>query len=236
MIYGSVCSGVEAASAAWAPLGWSAAFVAEIEKFPAAVLAHRYGSNMPGEPLSRNGVPNLGDMTAIDGRAWRGRVDVLVGGTPCQAFSIAGLRKSLEDARGNLTLKFVELCDEINPRYIVWENVPGVLNTKDNAFGCFLGALAGEDAPLEPPGGRWAHAGYVLGPERTVAWRLLDAQYFGLAQRRKRMFVVACPRDGADPRAVLFEREGVRRDTPPRREAGARSAAGAAIGIDGSSY
>lgn len=220
MIYGSVCSGIEAATVAWEPLGWTAAFFSEIEKFPSAVLAHHYGSNMPDEPLSRNGVPNLSDMAKIDGRQWRGKIDMLVGGTPCQAFSIAGKRKSLDDERGNLTLKFVELCDDIDPGYVVWENVPGVLNTKDNAFGCFLGALAGEDDPLKPAGKKWSHAGYVLGPKRTVAWRLLDAQYFGLAQRRKRIFVVASSGNGADPRTILFESEGVRRDTPPRREAG----------------
>jgi len=110
LVYGSVCSGIEAATVAWEPLGWRAAFFAEIEPFPSAVLAHHYPA-----------VPNLGDMTAIDGRAWRGKIDVLVGGTPCQAFSVAGLRKSLDDARGNLALKFVELADAIAPSYVVWE-------------------------------------------------------------------------------------------------------------------
>jgi DNA (cytosine-5)-methyltransferase 1 len=208
LVYGSVCSGVEAATAAWEPLGWQPAFVAEIEPFPATVLAHHYPH-----------VPNLGDMTAIDGRAWRGKIDMLVGGTPCQAFSVAGLRKSLDDARGNLALKFVELADAIDPAWVVWENVPGVLSTRDNAFGCLLGGLAGEDGPLVPPGGKWSDAGVVVGPTRTVAWRVLDAQYFGLAQRRRRVFVVAGAGDRADPVQVLFEREGVRRDHPPRREA-----------------
>ena len=208
LVYGSVCSGIEAATAAWEPLGWRAAFFAEIEPFPATVLAHRY-------PM----VPNLGDMTAIDGSAWRGKIDVLVGGTPCQAFSVAGLRKSLDDSRGNLALKFVELADAIDPAWIVWENVPGVLSTRDNAFGCLLGGLAGEDGPLLPPGGKWSDAGVVVGPARTVAWRVLDAQYFGLAQRRRRVFVVAGAGDRADPLQVLLEREGVRRDHPPRREA-----------------
>ncbi|WP_173978252.1 DNA cytosine methyltransferase [Magnetospirillum sp. UT-4] len=207
LVYGSVCSGIEAATVAWEPLGWRPAFLAEIEPFPSAVLAHRHPA-----------IPNLGDMTAIDGSAWRGKIDVLVGGTPCQAFSVAGRRKSLDDARGNLALTFVDLADAIDPTWIVWENVPGVLSTRDNAFGCLLGGLAGEDGPLLPPGGRWADAGCVLGPARTVAWRVLDAQHFGLAQRRRRVFVVAGPGDRADPVAVLFEREGVRRDSPPRRQ------------------
>jgi len=208
LVYGSVCSGIEAATAAWESLGWRAAFFAEIEPFPSAVLAHRYPA-----------IPNLGDMTAIDGSAWRRKIDVLVGGTPCQAFSVAGLRKSLDDSRGNLALTFVELADAIDPAWVVWENVPGVLSTRDNAFGCLLGGLAGEDGPVVPPGGKWSDAGVVFGPARTVAWRVLDAQYFGLAQRRRRVFVVAGAGDRADPVQVLLEREGVRRDHPPRREA-----------------
>jgi DNA (cytosine-5)-methyltransferase 1 len=229
LIYGSVCSGIEAATVAWEPLGWRPAFFAEIEPFPSAVLAHHYPD-----------VPNLGDMTAIDGHAWRGKIDVLVGGTPCQAFSVAGLRKSLDDARGNLALKFVDLANAIDPAYTIWENVPGALSTRDNAFGCLLGGLAGEDGPLLPPGGKWTDAGVVVGPTRTVAWRVLDAQYFGLAQRRRRLFVVAGPRDRADPVAVLSERQGVRRDSPPRRETGqgiaptisARTRDGGGLGTD----
>ena len=208
MRYFSICSGIEAATVAWEPLGWEAAAYAEIEKFPAAVLEHHYPHT-----------PNLGDMTKIKGEDYRD-VDVLVGGTPCQAFSVAGLRAGLVDPRGNLTLVFAKLADDMAPPFIVWENVPGVLSSKDNAFGCFLGLLAGDDDALQPPGGKWTDAGYVLGPKRAIAWRVLDAQYFGLAQRRRRVFVVACPRGGADPREILFEREGVRRDTPPSREAG----------------
>lgn len=167
MEFGSVCSGIEAATVAWGPLGWRAAWLAEIEAFPAAVLSHHYPE-----------VPNLGDMTTIARRVLTGEVaapDVLCGGTPCQAFSVAGLRNSLADARGNLTLKFVELADAIDhvrvgsgraECVVFWENVPGVLSTKDNAFGCFLGGLAGEDGPLEPPGGKWANAGAVYGPTR----------------------------------------------------------------------
>lgn len=240
MRYLSVCSGIEAASVAWGPLGWQAIAFSEIEPFPCAVLAHHYPD-----------VPNLGDMTTIAPRILNGDVeapDVLAGGTPCQAFSVAGLRKSLADGRGNLTLKFVEIADAIDsvrvrdgrpPAIVFWENVPGVLSTKDNAFGCFLGELAGEDCELKPPGGKWADAGCVFGPQRTIAWRVLDAQYFGLAQRRRRVFVVASAREGFDPAKVLFEFDGVRRDTAPSREAGqtaptipARSTGGGGLGTD----
>jgi DNA (cytosine-5)-methyltransferase 1 len=233
MRFGSVCSGIEAASVAWHPLGWKAAWLSEIEPFPSAVLAHHYPD-----------VPNLGDMTALPERIASGEVeapDLFCGGTPCQAFSVAGLRRSLNDDRGNLSLTFCEIANAIDtrrqdaglvPAIIFWENVPGVLNTKDNAFGCFLGALAGEDEPLIAPGGRWSNAGCVYGPQRAVAWRVLDAQYFGVAQRRRRVFVVASARDDFDPAAVLFESEGVRRDTAPRREAGESAAASAGSGFD----
>ena len=226
--FGSVCSGIEAASVAWHPLGWQAAWLSEIEPFPSAVLKHHYPD-----------VPNLGDMTKLPERILSGEVeapDLFCGGTPCQAFSVAGLRNSLEDARGNLSLTFVGIANAIDhvrsvrrddPAIIFWENVPGVLSTKDNAFGCFLGALAGEDDPLIAPGGKWTNAGCVYGPQRTVAWRVLDAQYFGVAQRRRRVFVVASARDGFDPAKVLFEWGGVRRDSAPSREKGKAVARGA---------
>ncbi|MNF41377.1 putative BsuMI modification methylase subunit YdiP [compost metagenome] len=219
--YGSVCSGIEAATMAWHPLGMRATWFAEIEAFPSAVLSHRYPKT-----------PNLGDMTKIGAQVLAGKIaapDVLVGGTPCQAFSVAGMREGLADPRGALTIKYVELADATDyvrasqrkpPCVIVWENVPGVLSDKGNAFGCFLGALAGEDCELQPSGKKWPDAGCVYGPKRTIAWRVLDAQYFGLAQRRRRVFVVASARDGFDPTEVLFEREGVRRDTAPRRGEG----------------
>lgn len=218
--YGSVCSGIEAATTAWHPLGWSPRWFAEIEPFPSAVLAHHWPE-----------VPNLGDFALIRDKIAEGGIDapdILVGGTPCQAFSIAGLRQSLDDKRGQLTIEFVRLADAIDsarsfrgqrPVTVVWENVPGVLTTPDNAFGCFLAGLVGEDDPLEPPGGRWTNAGYVRGPRRAVAWRILDAQYFGVAQRRRRVFLVASA-GGIRPEQVLFELDGVRRDSPPRREAG----------------
>jgi DNA (cytosine-5)-methyltransferase 1 len=239
MRFGSVCSGIEAASVAWHPLGWKAAWLAEIEPFPSAVLAHHYPD-----------VPNLGDMTALPERIRAGEVespDVFCGGTPCQAFSVAGLRKSLDDARGNLSLTFCEIADAIDhvragsreqPAIIFWENVPGVLSTKDNAFGCFLSQLCGGDEPLIAPDG-WPTAGCVSGPKRTAAWRVLDAQYFGVAQRRRRVFVVASARNDFDPAAVLFEFDGLRRDTAPSREARevaptipARSLGGGGLGTD----
>lgn len=240
MRFGSVCSGIEAASVAFSPLGWKASWLSEIEPFPSAVLTHHYPH-----------IPNLGDMTGIARAVLAGEVDapdMLCGGTPCQAFSIAGLRESLDDARGNLTLKFVELADAIDhvrtrrgesECIVFWENVPGVLSTKDNAFGCFLAGLAGEDEPLQPPGKKWTNAGAVYGPRRAIAWRTLDAQYFGLAQRRRRVFVVASARDGFDPAAVLFEWDGVRRDSAPSRQARqvaptipSRSSAGGGLGTD----
>ncbi|MDD2092370.1 DNA cytosine methyltransferase [Pseudomonas guariconensis] len=219
--YGSVCSGIEAATIAWEPLGWQASWYAEIEPFPCAVLAHHYSDT-----------PNHGDMTRLAAMVLSGKIpapEVLVGGTPCQAFSVAGMREGLTDPRGALTIKYVELFDAIDhvramrgePEAVcLWENVPGVLSDKGNAFGCFLGALVGESEKLQPPGGKWKDAGCVYGPTRTAAWRVLDAQYFGLAQRRRRVFVVASARTGFDPLEVLFEREGLRRDTPPRRGEG----------------
>ncbi|EHQ0666433.1 DNA cytosine methyltransferase [Salmonella enterica subsp. enterica serovar Oranienburg] len=232
LTYGSVCSGIEAASVAWEGLGWRPAWFAEIEPFPSAVLAHHWPE-----------VVNLGDMTKIASGIRAGLIEaphVLVGGTPCQAFSIAGLRIGLEDARGQLTLAFVDLVNAIDekrreqeksPVIVVWENVPGVLSSNDNAFGYFLAGLAGESCALESPGRKWTNAGYVLGPERSVAWRVLDAQFFGVAQRRRRVFVVASARAGIDPAKILFESEGVRRDIAPRREPQTTVAALTARGV-----
>lgn len=257
--YGSVCSGIEAASVAWDGLGWKAAWFAEIEKFPAAVLAHHYPA-----------VPNLGDMTKIAAGVRAGSIPapaVMVGGTPCQAFSIAGLRKSLDDPRGQLTLAYVDLANAIDEKRIengeqpavhLWENVPGSLSTPDNAFGFFLAGMAGEDEAFEPgprpergksnefwrwkknpeegSGGgehvaKWPKSGCVYGPQRQLAWRLLDAQYFGVAQRRRRIFVVASARNDVDPSEILLEFDGVRRDSPPSRKPGQAASDTFAAGI-----
>lgn len=213
MRYGSVCSGIEAATVAWHTLGFQPVWFSEIDKFPSAVLEHHYSE-----------IPNLGDMTRITAKIESGEVeapDILVGGTPCQAFSMAGLRNSLDDNRGQLTLEFVRLANAIDTArsiqgkpacIIVWENVPGVLNTKDNAFGCFLGGLSGERSGLQSPGRKWTNAGYVLGPQRQVAWRTLDAQFFGLAQRRKRVFVIASARAECIAE-ILFERKSMSGNT-----------------------
>jgi len=233
--FGSVCSGIEAASVAWHPLGWKAAWLSEIEPFPCAVLKHHYPD-----------VPNLGDMTLLPERILSGEVeapDLFCGGTPCQAFSVAGLRNSLDDARGNLSLTFVGIANAIDhvrsvrgdaPAIVFWENVPGVLSTKDNAFGCFLAALAGESDPVTCPDGKWSTAGIVVGQTRTVAWRVLDAQYFGVAQRRRRVFVIASARDDFDPAEILFEFDSVRRDIAPSRETGQGVAASAGTSIESS--
>lgn len=213
------------------------AWFSEIEAFPSAVLAHHWPD-----------VKNLGDMTKISRRVLLGEIeapDVLVGGTPCQAFSVAGMREGMADERGQLTMKYVELANAIdtvrvragNPEtVIVWENVPGVLSDKQNAFGCFLGALAGEDRELQPSGKKWTNAGCVYGPQRAVAWRVLDAQYFGVAQRRRRVFVVASARTDFDPAAVLFERESVRRDSAPSRSQGQELAADAGSRVKSPSH
>ncbi|MCD9008062.1 DNA cytosine methyltransferase [Luteimonas sp. XNQY3] len=229
--YGSVCSGIEAVTLAWKPLGWHPAWFSEVDPFPNAVLAHRYPD-----------VPNLGDMTLIAGRVRAGDVlapDILVGGTPCQAFSVAGARQGLSDPRGVLTLKFTELADAIDltrqeqdqePSVVVWENVPGVLSDKSNAFGCLLGALAGEGSALEPPGPRWTNVGSVFGPRRSIAWRIVDAQHYGVAQRRRRVFLVASCRTRFNPAEVLFEPYRLHGNPAPGTEAA--QAAAAPVGED----
>ena len=192
MRYLSVCSGIEAASVAWETIGWSPVAFSEIEPFPSRVLATRFP-----------GVPNLGDMTKF--REWdieRGAVDLIVGGTPCQAFSVAGLRKGLEDPRGNLSLVYVAMVDHYRPEWIVWENVPGVLSSNGGRdFGAFIGALA--------------HIGYGF------SWRVLDAQYFGVPQRRRRVFLVGhSSGDSRRAAEVLFEPESLRGNPPQGKRQG----------------
>lgn len=196
----SVCSGIEAASVAWEPLGWKAVGFSEIEPFPCAVLAHRFPNT-----------PNYGSLTEY--ASWpiaSGSIDLLVGGTPCQSFSVAGLRKGMADPRGNLALVFLGLADRVKPRWIVWENVPGVLSSNGGRdFGSFLGAL-------EQLGYGWAY-------------RVLDAQHFGVPQRRRRVFVVACLGAGGWESAakVLFEPESLSGDTAKGRKKGQGVAADA---------
>jgi DNA (cytosine-5)-methyltransferase 1 len=182
MRYGSVCSGIEAATAAWHGLGWKPSFFSEIEAFPRAVLAHHY----PDVPLH-------GDFTTIVGDEYE-PIDLLVGGTPCQSFSIAGLRGGLDDDRGNLALEFLRLAQRTRPKWLVWENVPGVLSSNGGRdFGSIIGGMV--------------ECGY------GIAYRVLDAQYFGVAQRRRRVFVVGCLGDAASAAAVLFERHSLQGHT-----------------------
>ena len=188
MRYGSVCSGIEAATVAWHPLGWKAAWYSEIEPFPCAALKHHYPA-----------VPNYGDMTKYE--EWPNEpINLLVGGTPCQSFSVAGLRKGLADPRGNLMLTYGAIARRYRPEWLVWENVPGVLSSNGGRdFGTFLGMLA--------------ELGYGF------AYRVLDAQYFGVAQRRRRVFVVANARNWQRAAAVLFESHSLQGHPAPSREA-----------------
>lgn len=291
--YLSICSGLGGAALALDPLGFREVANAEIEPFCAALLNHRYGSGRPWrmpDPeadgltdderrerraairamahleltvLGGNAPPNLGDFTQIEPSELP-PIDMLIGGTPCQAFSFAGLRRGMADARGNLTLGFVELAHGLaetnGTRCALWENVPGVLSDDDNAFGCFLGAFVGADDALLPcprppagksndlwrwrPAGRypvldddgeptgeivereakhipkWPRAGMVAGPRARAAWIVRNAQYFGVPQRRERVFLVVDLGGGPDPAAVLFERNSVRGHSGARGKAG----------------
>lgn len=235
--FGTVCDGIGCGHLGFVQAGFACAWSFEIEAFPSAVLAYRFPD-----------VKNHGDMLKCADMIESGEIeapDVFIGGTPCQAFSVAGKRKGLSDARGNLSLTFCGIADAIDdvrerdgkqPCAVCWENVPGVLSDKGNAFGCFLGEMAGSGCELQPPGGRWRNAGCVFGPKRTVAWRVLDSQFFGVAQRRRRVFVVASAGDGFRPEEVLFEREGMRRDSPPSREKREGAARGIEIGPSGGCF
>ncbi len=202
MRYVSLFSGIEAASVAWGPLGYEPMAFAEVDPFACAVLAERFPE-----------VPNLGDVTRVDWGEFvrdRGRPDVVVGGSPCQSFSVAGDRTGLDGASG-LMWEYVRAVRELVPLWLVWENVPGALSsTHGEDFGCLLREL---DA-----------LGYGL------AWRVLDAQFFGLAQRRERVFVVGRLGDVERPCEVLLDAEGLRRDPEPSREKRAAIAAGAGGG------
>jgi DNA (cytosine-5)-methyltransferase 1 len=187
MIYGSVCSGIEAASEAWHPLGWKPSFFSEIEKFPRGVLQHHYSST-----------PLHGDFTTIQKDDYES-IELLVGGTPCQSFSVAGLRGGLDDDRGNLSLQFLKLADRLGPTWLVWENVPGVLSSNGGRdFGSILGGMV--------------ELGY------GCAYRVLDAQYYGVPQRRRRVFLVGYFGNWRCAYSVLFERESLLRNPPPSRK------------------
>jgi DNA (cytosine-5)-methyltransferase 1 len=187
MKYATLCSGIEAPSMGWDSLGWKPVFFSEIEPFPKAVLKHHYPE-----------VPDYGDMTKY--KKWKKHdgIELICAGTPCQAFSVAGLRKGIEDPRGNLTLTFLGVLERYRPTWVVWENVPGVLSDRTNAFGQFVAGLS--------------ELGY------GCAWRVLDAQYFGVPQRRRRVFVVGCLGNWRAAASVLFERHSLSGDSAPSRE------------------
>lgn len=200
MRYLSLCSGIEAASVGWSPLGWNPVAFSEVAPFCCELLRQRFP-----------GVPNLGDMSKLDGRKFRGAVDLVVGGTPCQGFSVAGRRGGLADERSGLAMRFVGLVSDVRPRWLLWENVPGAFSTTGGRdFGTFLRALD--------------ECGYSL------AWRVLDAHFFGVPQRRRRIFLVGHLGDWRAPAAVLLEQGCLRGDTPPCRKAGNDISGGTASG------
>lgn len=275
MKIGSVCSGLGTAELVGMKLGCESAWVAEVEPAPCAILAHRFSATAPVNPpywldakkmaawhKTIKGIKwgtsltNWGDMTLLPQLIREGKAeapDVLVGGTPCQAFSVAGKRAGLDDLRGNMTLTFVEIANAIDAvrvgsgragAAVIWENVPGVLSDKTNAFGCLLSALCGYPDPIETISGKWPRNGSVVGPRRRVAWATLDAQYFGVPQRRRRVWLVAVPdasaggRAGAwpDPAELLALGSCVRGLTPQGREAGQGIAGAAGAGASGAVY
>lgn len=201
---GSVCSGIEAASVAWKSLGFEFKWFSEIAPFPSQVLKEKYSH-----------IENIGDMNDIPQKIISGSIftpDLICGGTPCQAFSLAGWKNGLEDDRGNLTLKFVDIVEEndnirvkkgLKESIVLWENVEGVLSDKTNAFGCLISSLAGFSEVLKVE--RWPSSGVIRGPKRNIAWRVLDAKYFGLPQQRRRLYLLAGGKDFF-PENILFEK------------------------------
>lgn len=227
MRYGSVCSGIEAASVAWRHLGWECAFVSETARYQSAVLAERHP-----------GVPNLGDFTKIRPGDYRGDIDLLVGGTPCQPFSLAGLRKGLEDERGCLALEFARLAFRTRARWVVWENVTGALTSgRGRDFAALVSLLAGWDVPV--PEGGWRNSGLAVGAPGCfgVGWRVLDAQYTrvqqfprAVPQRRKRLVLAGHLGDWRPVRRVFFDGEMCGGDTPPVRDPAGAPAGAAEAG------
>jgi DNA (cytosine-5)-methyltransferase 1 len=241
MRYLSVCSGIEAVSVAWQPLGWQPAMFAEIDPFCCWLLHLRYGASRPVYMPSPHDAPtrkeakqraaairniialpadgaviNAGDFTKI-GAEDVGTIDLLAGGTPCQSFSVAGKRAGLDDPRGNLTIEFARLADRLRPLWVVWENVPGVLSIDGGrTFGAFLGMLV--------------QCGY------GVAYRILNAQHFGVPQRRRRVFVVGCLGDWRPAAAVLLDQHSLSGHPPPRREARQGVAGGVEVGTAGGRF
>lgn len=220
--YISVCAGIEAATVAAEGLGWNPLVFSEIEAFPRAVLNYHYSE-----------VPMHGDFTTMKGHEY-GSANLLIGGTPCQSFSIAGKRLGLDDPRGNLALEYLALGLRANVDWFLWENVTGVLSSAEGEdFAAFISAATGYH--YKAPESGWANAGIAQGrPGRWgIAWRVLDAQYFGVPQRRRRVFVVGYTGDWRPATAVLFEPESLRRDITPVRTARKTDTAGADGSLEG---
>ena len=209
MKYASVCSGIEAATVAWRPLGWGCEFLSEIEKHPKSLLEDKYG----------NETTIYGDFTKINANDHTG-VEVIIGGTPCQSFSMAGARGGLEDARGNLSLEFIRLGKSLGSKWIIWENVPGVLSS---AKGADLTTILSEFVGRELPTIKWSKEGFIEPTTENdygIAWRILDGQHFGVPQRRRRLFVVGYLGDWRPPCSVLFEPESHSGNTKESRGKG----------------
>lgn len=175
----SLFSGIEGASVAFEPLGFKPVAFCDVDPFSCSLLKHHYPD-----------VPNIGDITKVNWEDWKGKADLVIGGSPCQAFSEAGLKKGLEDPRGQLTLSYAQAIRELKPRWFIWENVAGVLKDKTNGYGHLLGYLTGNGEPLKPEGKNWERCGFIAGEGVNLSWRVLDSQHFGVPQRRERVFII----------------------------------------------
>ena len=277
MRYGSICSGVEAATLAWGPLGWHPAFFAEVEPFPCEVLRQKFGATRPLRPLDPaeatspidrkqrenwasylarlpegGTIRNLGDFTRIEKEDYDGNIDLLIGGTPCQAYSVAGLRKGLADPRGNLALEFARLAFRTGAKWTLWENVPGVLSSNGGKdFAAFLSLLCGWEVEVPVVGHakgevvrRWFNSGIIAGAPGCygLAWRIIDAQYArvdgfprAVPQRRRRLFLIGCAGGWERAAAVLFESPELLGHTPPQRQTGSGVARNLTASLGGAS-